>query len=136
MRKEDGLRWDFLWVALGSAIGGAGRYWISGWVASTRWGEVFPAGTLVVNLVGSFLIGVVAALGEPGGRLWLSPVTREFLMLGLMGGFTTFYSFSLQTLSLLQAGEFLLAGLNILLSVAACLLAVWIGYQLGAVVSR
>ena len=67
-------------------------------------------------------------MGLPEGRIYLQPGARQFLMIGLCGGYTTFSSFSLQTLNLAQEGEWLYAGLNLLLSVALCLLAVWLGY--------
>ncbi len=120
----------WLWVALGSAIGGAARYWLSGAVAA-RWGEAFPMGTLAVNVLGSAVIGAIAASIEPEGRLWLSPAARDFVMLGVLGGFTTFSSFSLQTLNLARDGEWLWAGANIVGSVVLCLVAVWLGYAAG-----
>ena len=93
-------------------------------------GETFPWGTLTVNILGSLLIGVVAAAAAPESRLLLSPTTREFLMLGLLGGFTTFSSFSLQTLNLVIDGEWLLAAGNAAGSVALGLIAVWIGFSI------
>ncbi len=120
----------WLWVSLGSAIGGAARYWLSGAVAA-RWGEAFPMGTLAVNVLGSAVIGAIAASIEPEGRLWLSPAARDFVMLGVLGGFTTFSSFSLQTLNLARDGEWLWAGANIVGSVVLCLVAVWLGYAAG-----
>ena len=97
-----------LWIALGSAVGGVLRYWCSGLVA--RWfGETFPWGTLIVNVAGSLLIGLFATLSAPDGRLLIGSVARQFVMLGLLGGFTTFSSFSLQTLTLAQNGEWLRA---------------------------
>jgi len=122
-------------VAAGAALGGVARYGLSGLVARS-FGETFPWGTLVVNLLGSFLIGFVATVTGPDGRLLVSPVTRQFWMPGVFGGFTTFSSFSLQTLSLAQDGEWLRAGGNVVLSVLACLVAVWVGAALGAVVNR
>jgi CrcB protein len=122
-------------VALGSALGGVARYGLSGLVARS-FGETFPWGTLIVNVLGSFLIGVVATLTGPDGRVLVSPVTRQFWMPGIFGGFTTFSSFSLQTLSLAQDGEWMRAGANVVLSVVVCLLAVWLGSTLGAFVNR
>lgn len=124
----------YFWVAIGGALGSVGRYWLSGVVAS-RVGETFPWGTLVVNLSGSFIIGLLAALTEPEGRLLASPGFRLFLMIGVCGGYTTFSSFSLQTLNLLRDGEWLYAGGNVLLSVTLCLIGVWLGYLLGAVLN-
>jgi len=117
-----------LLIALGSALGGVARYWLSGLVA-TRVGEVFPWGTLVVNIVGSLLIGLLAGLHD-SARVPLSADARDFLMIGVMGGFTTFSSFSLQTLQRLQEGDWLRAGGNIVASVVLCLVAVAVGYWL------
>ena len=117
----------YLWVMLGSAIGGGGRYWLSGFVA-TRFGETFPWGTLLVNVTGSFVIGFLATLTGPDGRLLVTTETRQFLMVGICGGYTTFSSFSLQTLNLAREGDMLRAGANIALSLVLCLLAVWLGH--------
>jgi fluoride exporter len=122
-------------VALGSALGGVARYGLSGLVARS-FGETFPWGTLIVNVLGSFLIGFVATLTGPDGRVLVSPVTRQFWMPGIFGGFTTFSSFSLQTLSLAQDGEWTRALANVTLSVALCLLGVWLGASLAAAVNR
>jgi CrcB protein len=122
-------------VAVGGAIGSLARYWCSGLVART-FGETFPWGTLFVNVAGSFLIGLVAVLTGPEGRLLWPTHVRLFVMLGLFGGFTTFSSFSLQTLSLIEDGEWLYAGGNILLSVGLCLVAVWLGAVCGTALNR
>ena len=121
----------YLWIGFGSALGGMSRHWLSGVVAH-RFGETFPWGTLLVNVSGSFAIGFFAALTAPGGRGWASPALREFFMFGLCGGYTTFSSFSLQTLQLAEEGEWTRAGANILLSVVFCLLAAWIGHWLAS----
>ncbi|HEY5296520.1 MAG TPA: fluoride efflux transporter CrcB [Verrucomicrobiae bacterium] len=122
----------YLWVALGGALGSVSRFWLSGLVAA-RFGESFPFGTLVINITGSFAIGIFAALTIPEGRL--DPQSRafaiQFLMIGACGGYTTFSSFSLQTLNLLREREWLYAGGNVILSVALCMIAVWLGYLLG-----
>jgi CrcB protein len=117
----------YFWIAAGSALGGIARFWCSG-VIARAFGETFPWGTLIVNVSGSLLIGIIAALTGPDGRIFLSSTTRLALMAGFCGGYTTFSSFSLQTLSLIQDGEWWLAGANIALSVVACLVAVWVGY--------
>jgi fluoride exporter len=117
----------YFWIAAGSALGGIARFWCSG-VIARAFGETFPWGTLIVNVSGSLLIGIIAALTGPDGRIFLSSTTRLALMAGFCGGYTTFSSFSLQTLSLVQDGEWWLAGANIALSVVACLVAVWAGY--------
>lgn len=124
----------YLWVALGGALGSVGRYWLSGFIAS-RVGEIFPWGTMLVNISGSFVIGIFAALTIPEGKL--DPQARafavQFFMIGMCGGYTTFSSFSWQTLRLMQEREWLYAGGNILLSVALCLIAVWLGFLLGSI---
>ena len=125
----------YLWIALGSALGGAGRYWCTDAIAR-HLGETFPWGTLTVNVVGSLLIGLVATLGEPDGRLLMSSTTRQFFMIGLFGGFTTFSTFSLQVLTLVRDGQWLPASLYILGSVALCLAGVWLGHGLGLAINR
>jgi fluoride exporter len=120
----------YLWVALGGALGSVGRYWLSGLV-SDQYRGVFPLGTLVVNVTGSFLIGLLAAMTESDSRTLASPGFRQFFMLGICGGYTTFSSFSLETLKRLQDGDWLYAGGNVILSVLLCMIAVWLGYLLG-----
>ena len=122
---------SYLWIAIGSSPGGMARYWCSG-VAARLIGETFPWGTMIVNIIGSFIIGFFATLTGPDGRVFADTLTRQFVMIGLCGGYTTFSSFSLQTLALVQDGEYWLASVNIVLSVTACLFAVWVGYALAA----
>jgi CrcB protein len=119
----------YCWIAIGSALGGIARYWCSG-VAARLFGETFPWGTLLVNVTGSFIIGFFATLTGPDGRIFAGSATRQFVMLGLLGGFTTFSSFSLQTLNLVQDSEWLQAGGNVVGSVVLCLIAVWLGHLL------
>ena len=121
----------YLWIAVGSALGGVGRFWCSG-VAARFMGETFPWGTIIVNVVGCFIIGFFATLTGPDGRVFADTLTRQFVMIGILGGYTTFSSFSIQTLNLVQDGEWWLAGANIALSVVACLVAVWLGFVLAA----
>jgi CrcB protein len=124
---------QYLLIALGGALGSVARHWCSGLVAE-RMQSAFPWGTLAVNVVGSCLIGVAFGLLEPNGRLSVASETRaavnHFFMIGVLGGFTTFSSFSLQTMSLLREHLWWQAGANVLLSVALCLLAVTLGYWL------
>ncbi len=118
----------YLWIMLGGALGSAGRYFVSGWAAN-RFGPTFPWGTLLVNVGGCFLIGFFATLTDPAeGRLLVGPTGRQFFTYGVCGGFTTFSSFSMQTLSLARDGEWLQAGGNVVGSVVTCLLAVWVGF--------
>jgi CrcB protein len=125
---------DYFWVAVGSALGGMARYWCSG-IAARIVGPTFPWGTLVVNVLGSFIIGFFATMTGPDGRLFVPSNARVFVMVGLCGGYTTFSSFSLQTLNLVQDGEWLHAGGNILGSVTLCLVAVWAGYLLAVAIN-
>jgi CrcB protein len=126
----------YFWVAIGGALGSVGRFWLNGMV-SRSFGETFPWGTMAVNVTGSFVIGVAAALAMPEGRL--DPPSRsfitQFLMIGICGGYTTFSSFSLQTLNLLRDREWLFAGGNIVLSVLLCMAAVGLGYLCGTMVT-
>ena len=117
----------YLWIALGSSIGGVARFALSGVVAH-HFGETFPWGTLIINVSGSFVIGLFSTLTDPEGRLFVGPTARQFVMTGLCGGFTTFSSFSLQTLTLARDGEWLRAGANAGGSFVLCLLAVWLGH--------
>lgn len=122
---------NYVWVGLGGAVGSVARFWASGFVAR-HFGETFPAGTLVVNVTGSFLIGFFATLTGPEGRWLVSPGARTFFMVGICGGYTTFSSFSLQTLSLARDGEWFQAGANAVLSTGLCLAAVWLGHVAAA----
>ncbi len=119
----------YLLVALGGAIGTTGRYFLSG-VAARMIGETFPWGTLFINVTGSFIIGFFAALTGPDGRLFVGSQGRQFFMTGICGGYTTFSSFSLQTLNLMNDGEWFRAGANVGLSMILCLIAVWVGASL------
>lgn len=126
---------SYIWVCFGGAIGSGMRFLISGMVAQ-RIGQTFPFGTLVVNVTGSLIIGVLAGMSIPEGRWFLSPTAREFLMIGVCGGYTTFSSFSLQTLALAQEGEWLRAMVNSILSFALCLIAVWLGHFLISLINK
>ncbi|HTO85648.1 MAG TPA: fluoride efflux transporter CrcB [Methylomirabilota bacterium] len=126
---------SYIWIAIGSALGGIARYWCSG-IAAARFGETFPWGTMIVNVVGSFVIGFFATLTGPDGRLLVGTTARQFVMVGICGGYTTFSSFSLQTLSLARDGEWLAVGGNITLSVVLCLFAVWLGHIAAATLNQ
>ena len=97
---------------LGSALGGVSRYWLSG-LAAHAIGETFPVGTILVNITGCFIIGFFAVLTGPDGRIFVGTDARQFVMTGICGGYTTFSSFSLQTLNLARDSEWLLAGANV-----------------------
>lgn len=116
----------YFWIMLGGALGTGARFWASGLIAE-RFGEIFPLGTLFVNVTGSFIIGFCAGLLDPQGPHLITPRLRQFVMIGICGGYTTFSSFSLQTLELARDGDWLRAGLNSVLSFLCCLTAVWLG---------
>ena len=126
----------YLWVAIGGALGSVSRFWLNGLV-SARFGETFPWGTMLINISGSFAIGVIGALANPEGRMdsQSRAFAIQFLMIGICGGYTTFSSFSLQTLNLLRDREWLYAGTNVGLSVVLCMAAVWLGWLLGSTIS-
>jgi CrcB protein len=127
--------WNYLCVGAGGALGTMLRYWVSGVVAQA-YGERFPTGTLVINITGSFVIGVLASLTGPDGRWMVGPLPRQFFMIGICGGYTTFSSFSLQTLNLARDGEWGYALLYIALSLILCLLGVWLGFMAGDGLNR
>ena len=112
-------------VGVAGLIGTLLRYWLSGLVAR-QYGETFPWGTLVVNLVGCFLAGAVFYVTEE--RFLISPTLRTVILIGLLGGFTTFSSYGLQTFTLLRDGEIGWAAINIAASNVFGLLMVWTGY--------
>lgn len=117
----------YLWVAIGGALGSVGRFWLNG-IVSRHLGETFPWGTMLINISGSFLIGLFAALTGTEGRWLVPPSVRVFFMAGICGGYTTFSSFSLQTLNLADDGQWFQASANVLLSVILCLAGVWLGF--------
>jgi len=124
-----------VWVALGGALGSVSRFWLAMTVAQ-RLEEIFPWGTLTVNVLGSFIIGFTMILTGPDGRLYVPADARIFVVVGFCGGFTTFSTFSLQTLQLLRDGDVTRAGLNIAVSVAACLLSVWLGAVVAGLINQ
>ncbi len=125
--------WNAIGIFVGSGLGGLVRWGLSGFIAD-RFGQTFPWGTLIVNVSGSFLIGLVATLTGPEGRFLASTSFRQFFLFGVLGGYTTFSSFSLQTLNLAGEGQWFRAGTNVVLSVVLCLVGVWLGHALALVV--
>ena len=119
-----------LMIGLAGFIGTLSRYWLSG-VVARRYGETFPMGTLVVNLVGCFLVGLLFYLLQE--RFLVNQTVRTVILIGFLGGFTTFSSFGLQTFTLLQDGEFGLAALNMLGANLIGLVLVWAGYTLARI---
>lgn len=124
-----GFMWSALWIFVGGGLGSLARWGASGLIAN-KVGETFPWGTLVVNVTGSFVIGLFATATGPEGRWMASPTFRQFIMLGICGGYTTFSSFSLQTLTLVEEGQWFRAGANAVLSLVLCLVGVWLGHAL------
>jgi len=121
----------YLWIGIGSALGGMARYWTNGAVARLL-GGVFPVGTLAVNVIGCSFIGWFAVVSGAGGR-WVAPLSvRAFVMTGICGGYTTFSTFSLETLNLARDGEWMKAGLNIFGSLVFCMLGVWLGHAIAS----
>lgn len=121
----------YLLIAAGGALGSVARFALSGVVAQ-HYGETFPWGTLLVNVLGCFVIGFFATLTAPDGRMLAGAPGRHFFMTGVLGGFTTFSSFSLQTLNLARDGDWARAAANAGGSLVLCLLAVWLGYLAAA----
>ena len=125
----------YFWVAVGGAIGSMARLWL-GVKVTLLTGLAFPWGTILVNIIGSLVIGFVATLTGPNGRVVVPVNAQAFVMVGLCGGFTTFSAFSLQTLELARDGRLMHAGANIMLSVVLCLTAVALGHWLAALFGR
>lgn len=123
-----------LLVLAGGFLGGIARFFVSGLVGS-RIGEVFPWGTLAVNVSGALAIGLLAGLGQSGTGFFAMPAVRAFLIVGFCGGYTTVSSFALQTLALELDGERRQAGFNVAMSVVLCLAAVAVGFRLAPVIA-
>ena len=121
----------YLWVMIGSALGGLLRYAISRWTMHlSPTSTSFPYGTVLINVLGSFIIGYFGTLTLHSGRYPVSDNVRLFVMVGICGGFTTFSSFSLQTFDLIRSDAWGRALANIALSVVLCLTAVAVGHRL------
>ena len=129
---------QYLVIALGGALGSVLRFWIGTGIDSalTKGSSVFPWGTIVVNITGCFIIGLFATLTSPEGRLLVPALVRPFVMIGILGGYTTFSSFSLQTLNLWNDNQRWEALANVLISVVLCLLGVWLGAALADWVNK
>jgi CrcB protein len=119
---------SYLWVAFGSALGGLLRYTITRWTISISTG--IPFGTILINVVGSFVIGYFGTLTLHSGKYAVSDNGRLFVMVGICGGFTTFSSFSLQTFDLMRSGYPGRAIANIVLSICLCIAGVALGHRL------
>jgi len=123
---------QMLMIAAGGVLGTLSRYGLAGLVQRLAAGDakLFPWGTLSVNVLGCFLLGLIIALTE--GRFLIRPEFRMALTIGFLGAFTTFSTYGYETFALMNGGDWPRAALNFLLNNALGLLAVWIGYRLGA----
>ena len=117
-------------VAAGGALGAVARYLASGWVARLAPGSRFPWGTLVVNVSGAFVLGVVMA-ATTSGRLSMSPAARTFVTIGVLGAFTTFSTFSYETLEAIRLRDWGLGLANVMASLVVGLAACWVGLMVG-----
>jgi len=125
----------YLWIALGSAIGGLARFGVTALFAALL-GPAFPWGTLAINLSGSWLIGFFNTLSGSDGRFLVPVRVRQFVMIGICGGYTTFSAFSLESLTLLERGAAMSAAAYVLASIMLCLSAVWLGHVIAARINR
>lgn len=119
--------YKILLIGVLGLVGTLARYWLSGW-ADQWWGGAFPFGTLIVNLIGCLAIGFLFHATEE--KYLIDPAIRSAVLIGFLGGFTTFSSFAIQSLNLLRDGEIFLAGTNILISNIAGLCLAWVGYAI------
>jgi CrcB protein len=117
----------YLAISVGAVLGANLRYLLGGWIAD-RWGSSFPVGTLVINVTGSFVIAIVLTLVTE--RVAAPPWVRPMVAIGFLGSYTTFSTFSYETLALARDGAWAMAGLNVFLSVAASLVGVYLGTSL------
>jgi len=134
---------QYLIIGLGGALGSMLRFGVALWIdtavtnpGATKAGPIFPWGVIIVNITGCFVIGFIATISSTEGRLMISPLARQFIMIGILGGYTTFSSFSLQTLQLAQDGQWGAAAANVLLSVVLCLVGVWLGAMLAGTINQ
>ncbi len=125
---------NLLWVGLGGFAGAVLRYLASGWVQHATGSPSFPWGTMVVNVAGCLVIGALSYLADTRGII--HPEARLFLIVGVLGGFTTFSAFGNETMNLIRDGENLLAAANVLASVFLCLGAVWAGRAIAVTIWR
>jgi CrcB protein len=129
---------QYLVIALGGALGSVLRFWVGTGIDSaiSKGSTIFPWGTIIVNITGCFIIGFFATMTSPEGRWLVPPLARPFVMIGILGGYTTFSSFSLQTLNLWNDNQRWEALGNVLVSVVLCLAGVWLGATLADWVNK
>jgi CrcB protein len=132
------LLMNYLVIGLGGALGSMLRFGLGSLIDTNvqKTGQIFPWGTIIVNITGCFVIGFIFTISTSEGRLFLSPLNRNFITIGILGGYTTFSSFSWQTLTLAQSGQMWGAVANVLLSVVLCLVGVWLGAMLAGWVNQ
>lgn len=118
----------YVWIGCGGFLGAVARYWLGGLISS-QVTTAFPLGTFVINVSGSLLLGIVASIGVDSG--FILPALRPALTIGFLGGYTTFSTWSLETVRLVEEGSYALAAANALGSLAAGLVGLWIGLVLG-----
>ena len=122
---------SYLWIGIGSALGGLARY-AAGLAIAAGIGGTFPWATVIINVSGSMLIGFFATLTGPDGRIYVPTHGRQFVMAGFCGGYTTFSSFALQTLTLAQGGHLPRAAADVAASLMLCFAGVWVGHAAAA----
>jgi fluoride exporter len=122
---------NYLIVSIGAAIGGAGRYWLSN-IVYKYFPATFPYGTLAVNILGSFLIGLIIFIFDE--KELLNNQLKIFLTIGFCGGFTTFSTFSLETFNLIRDSEYFLASINVILSIVVCSLGIFLAYIVSKII--
>jgi fluoride exporter len=120
-----------LFVGFAGLLGTLSRYWLSGWI-DTKFGQTFPVGTLLVNLVGCMLAGFLFHMLTE--KYLVDPIARTSVLIGFLGGFTTFSSYALQSLTLVKDGELFMAAMNVVLSNVGGLIMAWLGYSLSKAV--
>jgi len=134
---------QYLVIGLGGALGSMLRFGLAMFVDTAvtgpgagKAGPIFPWGVILVNITGCFVIGLINGISAPDGRFFLTPLTRQFIMIGILGGYTTFSSFSLQTLTLAQDHQWGAAAANVVISVVLCLVGVWLGAALAGMLNQ
>jgi CrcB protein len=129
---------QYLVIGVGGALGSMGRFGVASLVDAfiKKGGPPYFLGTMLVNITGCFLIGFIFTISDTEGRFYLSPLQRQFVMIGILGGYTTFSSFTLQTLLLAQDGQWAQVAVNVLGSVVICLVGVWLGAMLAASINQ
>jgi CrcB protein len=132
------LFYQYLVVGLGGAFGSMLRFGLGTLIDTSisKSGQIFPWGTIIVNITGCFIIGLFATLTGTEGRWLVPPLVRPFVMIGILGGYTTFSSFSLQTLNLWNDKQWGGAAANVVLSVVLCLAGVWLGAMLAGSINK